>query len=67
MLRYDLQDTKLLSKSLLSFYAFTGCDTASAFCVKDKRKPLKLMLQNQKYINKFSEIKDDPDISDEQL
>ena len=27
MLRYDLQDTKLLSKSLLSFYAFAGSDS----------------------------------------
>ena len=27
MLHYDLKDTKLLLKSLLSFYAFTGCDT----------------------------------------
>ena len=27
MLRYDLQDTELLSKSLLSFYAFAGSDS----------------------------------------
>ena len=29
MLRYDFQDAGLLSKSLLSFHAFTGCDTVS--------------------------------------
>ena len=39
----------------------------SAFCGKGKSNPLKVMLKSQKYINKFSEIRDDPDISDEQL
>ena len=66
MLRYDLQDTELLSKSLLSFYEFTGCDTAKEFCRKRKLKPLKVMPKNKKYINEFSEIRDGPDI-DKQL
>ena len=39
----------------------------TAFCGKGKSNPLKVMLKSQKYINKFSEIRDDPDISDEQL
>ena len=36
---YDLQDRESLLKSLLSFSAFTGCDTVSAFCRKGKLKP----------------------------
>ena len=39
MLRYDFQDAGLLSKSLLSFHAFTGCDTVSAFCGKGNWNP----------------------------
>ena len=41
--------------------------TLSAFYGKGKLKPLKVMLKNQKYINKFSEIRDDPEISNNQL
>ena len=47
MLCYDLHNSKILSKSLLSFHAFTGCDTVSAFVGKGKLKPLKVMLKNQ--------------------
>ena len=46
VVRCDFQDTELLSKSLLSLQAFTGCDTVSAFCGKGKVKPLKVMLKN---------------------
>ena len=67
MLRYDLQDTELISKPLLSFYAFTGCDTVKAFCGKGNLKPLKVTLKIQKYTNEFPEIREDPNISDEQL
>ena len=67
MLRCDLQDIELLSKSLVSFYSFTGCDTVSAFCGKGKVKPLNVLLKNQKYIEEFAETGYDPDISDEQL
>ena len=42
----DFQDTELLSKSLLSLHAFTGCDIVSAFCGKGEVKPLKVMLKN---------------------
>ena len=62
MLCDNLQDTDLLSKSLLSFNAFTGCDTVSAFCGKRKLKPLKVIIKNQKYINEFPEIGDEPGI-----
>ena len=67
MLRYDLQDTQLLSKSLLSFYVFTESATVSACCVKGKLKSLKLIPKNQKYMNELSGIRNNPDISDEQL
>ena len=67
MLHYNLQDTELLLKSLLSFHAFTGCDTVSAFRGTRKLKPLKVMPENQKYIKQFAQIGDDPDISDEKL
>ena len=46
VVRCDFQDTELLSKSLLSLQAFTGCDIVSAFCGKGKVKPLKVMLKN---------------------
>ena len=62
MLRYDLQDIELISKSLVNFYAFAGCDTVSALCGKGKRKPLEVMLKNQKYTDEFSMIRDNPDI-----
>ena len=64
MLRCDLQDIERLSKPLISFHSFTGCDTVSAFCGKGKVKPLKVLLTNQKYIEEFAEIGYDPDISD---
>ena len=63
---FRLHDTELLSESLLSFYTFTECDTVSVFCVKEKLNA-KVMLKNQKCINEFSGIRDNPDISDEQL
>ena len=69
ILRYDLQPTitELLSKSLLGFHAFTGCDTVSAFSNKGKVKPLKILLKNQKYMETFAEIGNNPAPSDEQL
>ena len=60
-------DTELLSKSLFSFNAFTECDTVNAFCIKGKVKPLKVMLKKQRYMNEFSGIRDNPDISDQQV
>ena len=67
MLRYDLQDIELISKSLVNFYAFTGCDTVSVLCGKGKLKPLEVMLKNQKYIDEFSMIRGNRDKWDEQL
>ena len=61
MLRYDLLDIELISKSLVNFYAFTGCDTVSVLCGKGKPKPLEVMLKNQKYIDEFSMIRGNRD------
>ena len=44
---------RITSKSLLSFYAFTECDTVSTFYGKGKLKPIEVMLKNPKYINEF--------------
>ena len=67
MLCYGLQDTELFSKSLLSFHAFTGCDTAGASSGKGKLKLLKVMLKKPRYLSEFADIGSDPDISNEQL
>ena len=39
----------------------------NALCGKGKLKSIKVTLKNQKYISEFSEIRDDPDICDEEL
>ena len=67
MLRHNLSDVELLTKSLLSFHAFTGCDTVSSFCGKGKLKPLKIMLKDENYLGEFAEIGDEPVVSDHQI
>ena len=67
MLRHNLSDVELLTKSLLSFHAFTGCDTVSSFCGKGKLKPLKIMLKDENYLREFAEIGDEPVVSDHQI
>ena len=67
VLRYNLQDTEMLSKSLLSLHAFSGCDTVSAFCGKGKVKPLKIMAKNPTYIEQFAAIGNSSAISEEQM
>ena len=52
---YDLDDIKMAMKAILALHAFIGCDTVSAFCGKEKVKPLKILLKNRKYM-KFSGI-----------
>ena len=66
-LQYDVNDMELAAKSILSFHAFTECDTTSAFCGKGKVKPLNILLKSSYYINIFSNIGVDASLGDDAL
>ena len=42
--------------ALLGLHRFTGCDSTSAFRVKDKLKALKIMLKDSMYLRVFEEL-----------
>ena len=56
---------ELAAKSILRLHAFTGCDTTSAFCGKEKLKPLNILLKNSHYINTFANIGVDASLVDD--
>ena len=56
---------ELAAKSILRLHAFTGCDTTSAFCGKEKLKPLNILLKNSHYINTFANIGVDASLADD--
>ena len=56
-------DRELMMKSLIGYHCFTGCDTVSSFASRGKIKPLNLMIKNQEYIECFSEIGVQSDVS----
>ena len=58
-------DREQLMKSLIGFHSFTGCDTISAFAGKGKVKPLKLMVNNLKYLEAFSKLGEQQTIDDD--
>ena len=45
-----------LMKSLIRFHSFTGCDTTSLFAGRVKVKPLKLMLNDARYVQAFAQL-----------
>ena len=47
---------EVLMKSLIGFHSFTGCDTTSAFAGRGKVKPLKLMLNDTRYVQAFVQL-----------
>ena len=47
---------EILMKSLIGFHSFTGCDTTSAFVGRRKVKPLKLMLNDARYLQAFAQL-----------
>ena len=47
---------EVLMKSLIGFHSFTGCDTTSAFAGRGKVKPLKLMLNDARYVQAFAQL-----------
>ena len=42
-----------LRRALIGFHAFTGCDSISAFAGKGKKRPFKLLMKSQDYIETF--------------
>ena len=72
MLCYDLQGGELISKSLfrsqksevLSKLLWKALMDVTPMTVKGKTKFLKVMLKKQIYMNEFTEMGNDPDISD---
>ena len=40
-------------RALIGFHAFTGCDSVSAFAGKSKKRPFKLLMKSQDYIETF--------------
>ncbi|KAG1659185.1 hypothetical protein GQR58_022660 [Nymphon striatum] len=48
-----------LSQALVSFHAFTGCDTTSAFGGRGKLGPLKLLKSSQEHMNTFNTLGQD--------
>ena len=42
-----------LCRALIGFHAFTGCDSVSAFAGKGKKRPFKLLMKSQDYIETF--------------
>ena len=47
---------ELLMKLLIGFHSFTGCDITSAFAGRGKVKPLKLMLNDARYLQAFAQL-----------
>ena len=62
-MKYVLNDMQLTFNALLGLHAYTGCDTVSVFPGKNKVKPLKLMIKNEKYIRTFASIGEEVQIS----
>ncbi|KAG1661141.1 hypothetical protein GQR58_021586 [Nymphon striatum] len=48
-----------LSQALVSFHAFTGCDTTSAFDGRGKLGPLKLLKSSQGHMNTYNRLRED--------
>ena len=56
VLQYDVNNMELAAKAILSLHAFTRCDTTSAFCSRDKVKPLKILRKSIRYLVVFVNI-----------
>lgn len=50
------QEGELLTKSLIGFHAFTGCDLNSAFFNKGKKRPLTLLKKTVEYQKAFESL-----------
>ena len=62
-MKYVLNNMQLVTNTLLGLHAYACCDTVSAFSGKSKLKPLKLMMENEKYISTFAVIGEEVEIS----
>ena len=47
---------EVLMKSLIGFHSFTGCHTTSAFAGRGKVNPLKLILNDARYVQAFAQL-----------
>ena len=61
---YQLEEGDDIS-AVIGFHGFTGCDAVSAFWRKGKIRPFRLMMKNRKFLQTFSEIGNNWEISDE--
>ena len=57
--------TSGLCKALIGLHSFTGCDSTSAFYGKGKIRALKIVSQNQEFIDSFQNFGNDFSISEE--
>ena len=48
------QESEIIIQSIITFHAFTRCDTTSAFWRKGKVRPLHLMLKNPEFTMRFA-------------
>ena len=48
------QESEIIIQSIITFHAFTRCDTTSAFWRKGKVRPLHLMLKNPEFMMTFA-------------
>lgn len=62
-MKYVLNNMQLVTNTFLGLHAYACCDTVSAFSGKSKLKPLKLMMENEKYISTFAVIGEEVEIS----
>ena len=64
--KYLKEDTDIqtFGDALDGLYAFTGCDTVSAFYGQSKIKEMELMASQQKYIDLFRKYGDTWDVTD---
>lgn len=56
-----------LSKYIVGLHAMSGCDTTSAFVRKGKVKPLKITKKHKDFVNAFSELGKEENVSEEVL